>query len=167
MTDLFTWTPGDVAGFGDRPLVLPHRLHEREDLVGDDALVRLLDLLPDSARHVYTMGTDPADRSEWRQGSPGTHTGDDLLRTVQQGRLWFNLQRLQDHDALWRRTLDGPCTGWSGTCRAWRCRRRPARCWCRPRRPRSTTTPTPSPTCCGTAGGARSWRSGPRSTRGS
>ncbi len=111
MTDLFAWTAEQTAGFGDRVLTLPHRLHEREDLVGDDALVRLLDLLPDSARDVYTMGTDPADRRPWRQGSAGTLPGEQLLEAVRRGRLWFNLQRLQDHDPLWRGVLQDMVEG--------------------------------------------------------
>lgn len=108
---LSPWTPADVAAFGDQVLVLPHRLHERDDLVGDAALVRLLELLPDSARDVYTMGTDPADRGPWRQGTAGTLSGAALLEAVRHGRLWFNLQRLQVHDAAWRAVLDDVVAG--------------------------------------------------------
>jgi hypothetical protein len=108
---LVAWTESETAGFGERVLVLPHRLHEREDLIGDAALVALLDLLPQGARHVYTMGTDPADRSGWRQGTVGSRSGTELLRAVQQGRLWFNLLRVQDHAPAWRAALENLVAG--------------------------------------------------------
>ncbi len=102
---LVDWTPEQVEGFGTRVLHLPHRLHERDDLVGDAALAALLERLPDRARHVYTMGTDPVDRTPWRQGTAGGLSGAELLAAVATGRLWFNLLRVQDHDPAWAAAL--------------------------------------------------------------
>lgn len=108
---LVDWTPEEVAGFGQRVLRLPHRLHERDDLIGDEALVSLLDRLPDRARHIYTMGTDPLDRTLWRQGGAGDRSGVELLGALRSGRLWFNLLRVQDHDAGWATALDDLVAG--------------------------------------------------------
>lgn len=102
---LLAWTSEQARGFGSAVHVGHHAVSAREDLVGDAALAGLLDRLPAEATHVYTMGTDPADRSEWRQGSTGDLTGAALLDAVRRGRIWLNLLRVQDHDPAWASAL--------------------------------------------------------------
>lgn len=111
---LVPWGPEQAAGFGAGVHVAPHGLAERGDLLDDAALAGLLDRLPASATHIYTMGTDPADRTDWRQGDRGALSGTELLRAVQNGRLWLNLLRVQDHDPAWAETLDQLVAGLRG-----------------------------------------------------
>lgn len=97
MGALVPWSAADIAAFSHQPLRAPHTLHESGPF-GDDALVELLDRLPRSNLHAYTMGTDPATPSDWQEAD---HTGIDgatLMAAVRRGRLWLNILRVHQVD---------------------------------------------------------------------
>ncbi|MCA9240850.1 MAG: hypothetical protein KDA37_11650 [Planctomycetales bacterium] len=92
---LDNWTHEQITQLGRGNLVAGHRLHEL-DLFSDEGILRTLLEHPRSALGVNTMGTDPADRSQWREGLPGDHDPATLLEAVKKGRLWLNLRRVMD-----------------------------------------------------------------------
>jgi hypothetical protein len=94
---LLTWSAAAAARFGVEPMKAGHRLHESA-LFADSALTELLDWTPPDQLHVYTMGDDAGDHSQWRAVRfPGV-CGRDLLEAVRRGRLWLNLLEVQDVD---------------------------------------------------------------------
>ncbi|MBM7515051.1 hypothetical protein [Nocardioides nitrophenolicus] len=99
MTDssLLPWAFDDIAAFGARPHLAAHRLHEQPAFT-DDALADLLDRLPRSVVHPYTMGADPTRPDEWRRGAETDLPGKELLEVVSRGHLWLNLVGVDRHD---------------------------------------------------------------------
>jgi hypothetical protein len=94
---LLTWSAAEAARFGVAPMKAGHRLHESA-LFADEALVELVDRMPPDRLHVYTMGDDPGDHSQWcAVRYPGV-SGRDLLEAVRRGRLWLNILQVQDVD---------------------------------------------------------------------
>ena len=93
---LENWTPEQADRMNRAIFVAQHRLHELE-MFSDNALSELLDRHPRRDLGVNTMGHDPALRSEWREGSPGTLTGEQLLEASRRGRVWLNVRRVLDH----------------------------------------------------------------------
>lgn len=107
MTDshLLPWDFEDIAAFGSRPHLAPHRLHE-QPMFTNDALADLLDRLPRSIVHPYTMGTDPVRVQDWRRGAATDLPGKELLDVVERGRLWLNLVGVDQHDEDVARQVD-------------------------------------------------------------
>ncbi|MDQ6526778.1 hypothetical protein RB608_24360 [Nocardioides sp. LHD-245] len=99
MTDphLLPWSFDDIAAFGARPHRARHLLHE-QPMFTDDALADLLDRLPRSVVHPYTMGDDPLRLEDWRRGAPTDLPGKELLEIVARGHLWLNLVGIDAHD---------------------------------------------------------------------
>lgn len=90
------WTPEQAARVDREVFVGQHRL-DSLPLFSDEALVELLDRHPRRDLGVNTMGLDPCDRSEWREGSAGTLDGEQLLEAARRGRIWLNVRRVLDH----------------------------------------------------------------------
>lgn len=107
MTDssLLPWGFDDIAAFGARPHLAPHRLHE-QPMFTDDALADLLDRLPRSVVHPYTMGDHPARPDQWRRGAETDLPGKELLEVVARGHLWLNLVGIDRHDPELARLVD-------------------------------------------------------------
>lgn len=94
---MLNWTYDDIEAFGTRPHRASHSLLD-SGLFSDDALADLLDRVPRSIVHPYSMGTDPALTHEWQRGRETSLPGRELLDTVAQGRLWLNVVGVGDHD---------------------------------------------------------------------
>ncbi|MBX3425431.1 MAG: hypothetical protein KF688_07120 [Pirellulales bacterium] len=90
------WTPEQAARMDREIFVAQHRLHTLPQF-SDDALVELLDRHPRRDLGINTMGRDPADRNEWREGSAGELNGTQLLEAASRGRIWLNIRRVLDH----------------------------------------------------------------------
>lgn len=99
------WTEDQIARVGKANLIARHRLHEM-DLFTDEGLLATLERHPLSALGVSTMGTDPAKREEWRDGTTGGHDAATLLDAVKNGHLWLNLRRVADHHPEYKRLID-------------------------------------------------------------
>jgi hypothetical protein len=97
-SSLVPWSATDAARFGSEPMKAQHRLHT-SDLFTDEALIALLDKMPASQLHAYTMGDDPADHSQWMAVRYPGVTGAELLDAVRRGRLWLNVLRVHEVDA--------------------------------------------------------------------
>ena len=107
MTDshLLPWNFEDIAAFGSRPHRARHRLHE-QPMFTHDALADLLDRVPRSIVHPYTMGEDPTRVEDWRRGVETDLPGKELLDIVERGRLWLNVVGVDKHDADIARQVD-------------------------------------------------------------
>ena len=92
------------ADFGLRPLVATHNLHQSE-LFTDAALIDLLDHIPRKNLYALTMGTDPT-RTENRLALHDGVSGAELLRAVENGRLWLNVTRIDRADRRYRALID-------------------------------------------------------------
>ena len=90
------WTDEAVAGFETSILRLRHGLHQRP-MFSDEGLAGILDRYPREALGAFTMGEDLEDWGSWRRGNVQGLSGDELLRAVQDGRLWLNLRHANLH----------------------------------------------------------------------
>ena len=90
------WTDEAVAGFESRILRLRHGLHQRP-MFCDEGLAGILDRYPREALGAFTMGEDLEDWGSWRRGNVQGLSGEELLRAVQEGRLWLNLRHANLH----------------------------------------------------------------------
>lgn len=96
--------PEDVsARFGAETLVVQHGFH-KHPMFDDKGLASLLDRYPRDKLGVFTMGNDPVDWRSWRSGKPSDLSGPELLKGVEEGRIWLNLRAanhyLEDYAAL-------------------------------------------------------------------
>lgn len=91
-------------GFGLRPVVGSHRLHEHP-LFTDAALIDLLDNFPRQQLYALSMGSDPTRIEENRLAVHDGVSGADLLRAVRKGRFWLNATRVDRVDARYRRLI--------------------------------------------------------------
>ena len=107
MTKLLSdWTENQCASFGLEAMVARTRLHEL-DFFDHNSLIDLLDCYPRDRLQAFTMGSDPVRREDWsRVELPADLAGKDLLETVQHGRLWLNLLRVELVDRRYRELLD-------------------------------------------------------------
>lgn len=104
-TTLLPWTYRDIDAFGTAPHRAAHLLHE-QPMFTDDALADLLDRLPRTAVHPYTMGADPSATGEWQRGAPSDLPGKELLEVVGRGRLWLNLVGVNRYDDALARLVE-------------------------------------------------------------
>lgn len=101
---LADWTSTQASALGREVLLARHQLADW-DLFSDAGLIRTFEAHPRETFQVWWMGRDKIER-EWQQGDPGDLSGDQLLQAVRQGRLWFNILRVQDHHPAYRDLLN-------------------------------------------------------------
>lgn len=102
---LKNWSPEQAEMLEDAIFVAEHRLAEL-DLFGDAGLSRTLDEHPRGDLGVNTMGIDPCRRENWREGTAGDLSGEDLVNVVRHGRLWLNVRRVMDHHPEYREIVN-------------------------------------------------------------
>ncbi len=112
---LDNWSHEQIAQHGRGNLVAGHRLHEL-DLFSDEGLIRTLTTHPRGALGVNTMGADPANRDDWREGEAGDHDAATLLEAVRTGRLWLNLRRVMDFHPEYRELVHSLYDELEATC---------------------------------------------------
>lgn len=93
---LSDWDAQKAGDFGKDLVLAHHNLHERP-MFSDDGLADLLDRYPRDAFGIYTMDNTRRDKTSFRRGDPGNLNGEQLLKAVQQGRLWINLRNANAH----------------------------------------------------------------------
>ncbi|GIW96706.1 MAG: hypothetical protein KatS3mg111_0039 [Pirellulaceae bacterium] len=98
------WTNDDFLML-ERGVISAHHGLLETGLFTDDHLIRILDNHPDSELTLSTMGDD-ATKFEWYEGERGGVGGSDLLRLVQQGKLWLNVRRVLDFHPELREVVD-------------------------------------------------------------
>jgi hypothetical protein len=96
MTNSLTqWRPEQIRDFGQKPLLLRHKLADHP-LFSDAALERLIEATPRTHFHVNTIGRDETDPRKWREGDMSGLSGRDVMAAVAGGNIWVHLQRVQD-----------------------------------------------------------------------
>lgn len=95
------WSDDKIASLNREIFVANHRLAEL-DLFGDEGLIKTLASHPTKDLGINTMGTDPARREDWREGSAGDLSPEELFDCVCRGKLWLNLRRVMDHHTTYR-----------------------------------------------------------------
>lgn len=94
---LTDWDNEKAAGFGKRPVVANHNLHQRK-MFSNDGLADLLDRYPREAFNLYTMDNTPeGSKDSFRRGVVGDLSGEEILEAIKRGMLWVNLRRANDH----------------------------------------------------------------------
>jgi hypothetical protein len=97
------WKPQHASLFGKHTLALHHRLNET-GLFTKSALAELIDRYPATSYNLHTMGIDPTN-PDWRRGMIGDLPGSDVIRAIENGRMWLNLRNAQNVDERYKRVL--------------------------------------------------------------
>ena len=88
------WKPEFKNIFGNKPLLLEHRLAET-GLFTRESLGSLIDRYPESSYNLNTMGFDP-ENPEWREGTTRGHSGEEVIDAIARGRMWLNLRQVEN-----------------------------------------------------------------------
>lgn len=107
-----TKNAGVLAGWQDKHrelfdrhnVKLNHRLNET-GLFTEEAIGRLIDKSSADQYSINTMGRDK-NVKEWRHGEIGNLSGQELIDTIRNGRLWMNIFRIMDRDPQYERVLN-------------------------------------------------------------
>lgn len=83
------------ALWGNHILKLRHRLAARP-LFTDEKLGAMFDAIPEDRMAINTMGLDGHDVGTWSYCQRGNLSGTDLIKAVQQGRIWINVTKIQE-----------------------------------------------------------------------
>jgi hypothetical protein len=102
---LLDWTSEQIAGFGQRPFVARHRLHELE-LFSDTALIEMLSTHPRDQFQAFTMGTENSNIHEWQPVDVSGVSGKEMFSAIARGRFWFHLFRMQKVHPRCKELLD-------------------------------------------------------------
>ena len=87
------WTPEASGAYPDKCVYVKHTIHDLP-MFTDEKLIALLDIYPRDKLQIFTMGSDPCDRSEWQPVDNRGVSGADIWAAVAKGRLWVKLMRL-------------------------------------------------------------------------
>lgn len=91
---LKNWTNDDFLTLEKGVILANHGLPDTA-YFSDEALAKLLDNHPDEHLTISTMGADPT-KFEWVEGERNGASGAEIIRLVQEGRLWLNLRNVLD-----------------------------------------------------------------------
>jgi hypothetical protein len=93
----------DVQLWGNHTVKLRHNLAQRDDLFSDESLANLIETIDPKHLDITTMGEDV---STWghvdRAGQPGSK----VLEAIRGGRVWINMQAIEQADPRFRDLLD-------------------------------------------------------------
>jgi hypothetical protein len=98
------WSASHANSFGDETLLLHHRLKD-SGLFSRQALAELIGNCSSEHYNLNTMGHDP-EASEWREGVIGDASGEDVLASIERGRIWLNLRGVEEIDPRYKTLLD-------------------------------------------------------------
>lgn len=98
------WKPEYAENFGNEKRLLRHRLRE-SGLFTKEALAKLIDKYPQELYSINTMGYDP-ETPQWREGMVGDVSGEDVISTIERGRMWMNMRAVEKVDARYKKLLD-------------------------------------------------------------
>jgi len=100
------WPRQNAESLGDAVLRSEHDLTTL-GLFDDTNLLKIFDSHPRDQLLIYTMGNDHTQLDDFRFGSRGDLSSDELLEQVKQGRLWLNILDLQFHHAEFHDLING------------------------------------------------------------
>ncbi len=99
------WDGLDIAKFSKVPMQISHHLHESA-LFGDDALAQLIENSDRENYYVNTMDIDAHDTSTRREGETGNLSGEEALKAVANGHIWYLLMQPQKIDPRYGELVD-------------------------------------------------------------
>jgi len=95
MSPIIDISKEDAERFSLAPLRLKHRFAD-SGLFSDDALADLIEVYPGHHMTIYTTGEDADGTQVWRHGTLGGLSGGEVLEAIKSGRLWLNLQHIEE-----------------------------------------------------------------------
>lgn len=101
---LSNWQDKHELLFDRQNIKLHHRLNET-GLFTEEAIAQLIEKAKPSQYSLNTMGHDK-NVNEWRHGEIGKLSGQEVINTIRDGRLWMNLFRIMEIDPVYDRVLD-------------------------------------------------------------
>ena len=102
LNELERATPGV---WGQEIVELRHNLHE-SPLFSDDALAALIERVPQQVSPVNTMAAKVHETTSWTYCDRSGLSGMEVLSAIKTGRLWINLQKLEESDPSFKILLD-------------------------------------------------------------
>lgn len=91
--------------WGHEIVELRHNLHESA-LFSDDALAALIERVPQRVSPINTMAAKVHETGSWTYCDRSGLSGHDVLNAIRGGRLWINLQKLEESDPAFADLLD-------------------------------------------------------------
>src|ERR1044072_6926570 len=91
--------------FGHQPVQLEHRLHQHP-LFTRAALAELIERSPEGRYMLVHTGAQGSPRKEWRQGTIGGMKGHEVIKAIEQGRMWVNLLHVHEVGKRYQDLLD-------------------------------------------------------------
>ena len=98
------WQEKHSLLFDRQNIKLNHRLRET-GLFTEEAIGRLIEKASAKQYTLNTMGHDKG-VNEWRHGEIGELSGQDVINTIRNGRVWLNVFRIMDIDPAYDRVLN-------------------------------------------------------------
>ncbi|MEQ9146081.1 MAG: hypothetical protein RLO08_17170 [Parvibaculaceae bacterium] len=96
----------DVENWGKRAVHLHHKL-EDNPLFSDTSLAGLIERIPQSVSPINTMAAEGHRLESWSYCDRTGLTGMQVLDAIKRGRLWINMQKLEQTDARFAALLEG------------------------------------------------------------
>jgi hypothetical protein len=100
-----TWDDTTTALWGRQPVCIEHRLHQ-SPLFSRAAIASLIENYPREHYNIFSMSAQKENKFYWRQGDFNGHSGEEVLNTIANGRLWLNLRKANVVDRRYGELLD-------------------------------------------------------------
>jgi hypothetical protein len=91
--------------WGGHPVKLRHTLHEME-LFSDESLAALIETIRPERIAINTMAATGHDNRSWRYCDRGSLSGAQVLEAVKRGRIWINMNAIQEVDPRFAEMLE-------------------------------------------------------------
>ena len=91
--------------WGQETAHLRHTLPQNS-LFSDDVLAGLIERMPQAISPINTMAGSGHDVSSWAYCDRSGLSGHEVLEAIKRGRLWINMQKLEEHDSRFESLLE-------------------------------------------------------------
>ena len=98
------WKPEYADNFGNENRLLHHRLKD-SGLFTREALAELIEQIPSENYNLNTMGYDP-ENPLWREGIVRGSTGEEVISSIERGRMWLNMRAVDKIDTRYKKLTD-------------------------------------------------------------
>lgn len=99
------WKPEFTEGWNQRPMNLPHTLHQNP-LFALDALSNLIERYPRSDYALVQTSRNGDGTRHWREGDMTGTSGKQVIDTITKGSMWLNLRDVGRNDPRYGKLLD-------------------------------------------------------------
>ena len=98
------WDPCHAENFSKENLLLHHRMND-SGLFTREALAKLIDKCDPTDYSLNTMGYDP-ENPHWREGCVRNLTGEQVIASIERGRMWMNIGTAAYVDNRYKKLMD-------------------------------------------------------------